>query len=236
MHTLQRNSFVGLGNLESLYLGHNKGLNSSLPSGLFSPVSGLRILSLIDIGTSTYHSALIAQLCNLTQLGISYVGGLPFPLELAQLQLLKQLDMSFGTGNLDQHTLGNLRYSHVEELSFKAASDMEEIANNTFHNMTSLRLINFSCTDLRLDDIIDALSSDTGLAVEDLIVDAVNGGAYGETFGLKDLTECRPGWGKILCLSFRALTLTAIHIHVLRCLANISSLTYALQPCTTNIS
>ncbi len=230
IHTLHRNSFVGLGNLEFFYLGHQKGLQISLPSGLFFPMSGLRILSLIDIGTRTYHSNLIAQLRNLTQLGISYVGGLPFPLELAQLPLLKQLDMSFGTGNLDQHTLGNLRYSHVEQLSFKAASNMEEIANDTFHNMTSLRLINFSCTDLRLDDIIDALSSDTGLAVEDLIVDAVNGGAYRETFGLKDLTECRPAWGKIRRLSFRALTLPAIHIHVLRCFINITTLTYAYNP------
>ncbi len=226
---LATTSFAGLYQLEELYLPFNKIVNV-LP-GLFASLSQLRILHVQGYGVNGNYSTWskpIKVLESLEELAISYFSDDVFPSELASLPNLTNLQLSFGSSrNLTSKSLNTLRRSAIQELSFKGNNALTSIEHGAFDEMPELRLLNFACCrSLALDDIIDAISNVSNTRVTHLIVDSTHQDHGDVIYGAADVVECRSVWNHLTHFSIQECGVQFIHASAIRCLANLTALSY----------
>ncbi len=236
--TLSINCFAGLTQLEELYLPINNIFSpSQIAPHVFAPLSQLRVLHVQGMGNDRWYSnnsystwsKEIERLNSLEELAMSYYSDLVFPSELARLPNLTNLHLSFGKSyNITSESLKTLRGGKIRELSFKANKNLFYIEHGSFDDMPELRLLNFACCyNLNLDNIIDVLSNVSNTQVTHLIVDNTNHGKRGaDIYGKKDVLECRSAWHHVTHLSLQEWGVRLIYPAALRCLQNLTALSY----------
>ncbi|KAK2140914.1 hypothetical protein LSH36_1205g00008, partial [Paralvinella palmiformis] len=232
--TLSANTFEGLDVLEVLDMKNNPVIMHGLPRGVFNALPRLRRLSINGYFTRDEQLSEIGNLDNLEEIALSpHIQHMPYSLaELPKLRTVYFVSGSFG-GTLTRSLIKPLAGAHIEQLAFISCG-LKEIENGTFDGFSSLNVLNLlNNRDLRLNDVIDALSTSENVSISTLVLDLVGNNRGILFLGPRDFPVCRRAWRHVKRLSLRGTRLMKVGDGFSACLPNVEALSLGFNGFST---
>jgi Leucine-rich repeat (LRR) protein len=122
------------------------------------------------------------------------------------------------------------RNTTITEIAFIACG-ISRIEDGTFDGLSSLEVLNLADnSELKSDDVIDALSTSSDVTVKTLILDAVGSNNTLFIAGLHEHPSCRSAWKHLRKLSVRCTNIVALYVRLFEnCLTNLEAIAFGFN-------
>ncbi|KAK2145852.1 hypothetical protein LSH36_651g00015, partial [Paralvinella palmiformis] len=222
---ISSSTFLDLDHLEELDMKNNPIIGSGLPKGLFTPLPKLRRLFVSASDRSTSDRIPWNELSNLTKI-IFTPGSADSFRSLAALPNLEKAYFTYcRIGSvLTPVIMQAFRNSSITEIAF-ISCDIKRIENGTFDGLSSLEVLNLAGNfQLKVDNVINALSTSSDVTVKTLILDLVGSESSLFIAGLHEHPSCRSAWKHLRKLSIRGINIVAINSRFQNCVPNLEAI------------